>query len=346
MSGVRKSVYAKAVKMGDYTKSQRILYLIRAILSSPNNMVNDDTFRKLMGDPSKANYHKLIKELTSDQGEIRALLTRNEFEGTFHYSLNEYYTGLRAASAQNEFVLECYLRLGGVLPEEMQKRLSHVINQKNQKTKNLSRKFCHVTPVRGRELEDHQQECLSIITKSILEEKEIILTYKDSKEILSTILFRPFTLCQYREDLYLLGHELSNKEYSDRTCKIRRILKVEATENKFTYPANKNWDPHGKFKMNSGIIDKFDERCDVQIKVFGSSRIIFNEKNIFNNKLIESCADHDLYEVTCTGINEFLGQLFVYAQDIEIIGNDFLREKFLEKAVMAITRNKKMKKVA
>jgi len=332
--------------MGDYTKTQRVLCLMRAILSAPNSMINDTTFRKLMGDPSKPNYHKLIAELTSDQGEIQALLIREKNEEGFNYTLNEHYSGLKAANAQNEFVLECYSRLGSILPEEMQKRLSSVIGQKDQKTKNLSRKFCHVTPIKGHELENSQKEILSTITKAILEEKEIRITYKDSKDIVSNFLFRPFTLCQYREDLYLLGHELADREYSDRNCKIRRIQKVERTENKFTYPASKNWDPHGKFKTNSGIIDKFSERFDVQIKVFGTSRVVFREKSIFNNKLIKNEAEFDLYEVTCTGINEFLGQLFVYAQDIEIIDNPDMQKLFVEKAILAIERNQKMKKVA
>lgn len=332
--------------MSDYTKTQRVLCLMRAILSAPNSMINDATFRKLMGVPSKPNYHKLIAELTNDQGEIQALLIRDKTEEGFNYTLNEHYSGLKAANAQNEYVLECYSRLGSILPEEMQKRLSSVISQKDQKTKNLSRKFCHVTPIKGHELETHQKEILAKITKAILEEKEIKITYKDSREIVSTFLFKPFTLCQYREDLYLLGHELADKEYSDRNCKIRRIQKVERTENNFTYPANKNWDPHGKFKINSGIIDKMSERYDVQIKVYGTSRVVFKEKSIFNNKLITNGADYDLYEVTCTGINEFLGQLFVYAQDIEIVDNEMMKKLFVEKASQAIGRNQKFKKVA
>jgi predicted DNA-binding transcriptional regulator YafY len=332
--------------MSDYTKTQRVLCLIRALITSPNNMINDITFRSIMGDPSKANYHKLITELTSDQGEIQALLTRDGTEEDYQYTMNEHYSGFSAANAQSEFVLECYSRLGSVLPEEMQKRLSKVINQKNNKTKNLSRKFCHVTPIKGRELEDTQKEILSLITKSILEEKEIRITYKDSKDIVSTFLFKPLTLCQYREDLYLLGHELTNKEFVDRNCKIRRIQKVEATENKFSYPSNKNWDPHGKFRINSGIIDKMSERFDVQIKVFGTSRVMFKDKVIFNNKLITNEADFDLYEVTCTGINEFLGQLFVYAQDIEIVDNEHIKKLFVEKAMAAVGRNQKLKKVA
>ena len=334
--------------MSDYTKTQRVLCLIRTLITSPNNMINDLKFRAIMGDPSKANYHKLITELTSDQGEIQALLTRTGTELDYQYALNEHYSGFASANAQSEFVLECYSRLGSVLPEEMQKRLSKVVNQKNNKTKNLSRKFCHVTPVKGRELENSQKEILSLITKSILEEKEIRITYKDSKDIVSTFLFKPFTLCQYREDLYLLGHELAGREYSDRNCKIRRIQRVEQAENKFTYPANKNWDPHGKFRINSGIIDKMNERYDVQIKVFGTSRVMFREKSIFNNKLLnENHGDEfDLYEVTCTGINEFLGQLFVYAQDIEIVDNEHLKKLFVEKAIAAVNRNQTLKKVA
>lgn len=330
--------------MSDYTKTQRVLCLIRALINAPNNMINDKIFRDLMGDPSKAQYHKLINEFTNDQGEIRALLIRVSEEEDFLYSLNECYSGFAGASSQFEFVLECYSRLGSVLPEEMQKKLSYIVNQKTQRSKKLSRKFCLLTPVKGRELEEYQAKMLSSITKAILEEKEIKITYRDSKDELTTFLYKPFTLCQYREDLYLLGEELHMGDYSFKNCKIRRILKVEPTENKFAYPAH--WNPQSEFRFNSGIINKRDERYDVQIKVYGVSRITFKEKNIFNNKLIINEPDYDIYELTCTSINEFIGQLFVYAQDIEIIDNEMIKNKFVEKAEQAIGRNKKIKKVA
>ena len=84
----------------------------------------------------------------------------------------------------------------------------------------------------------------------------------------------------------------------------------------------------------------------MQIKVYGKSTFMFKEKSIFNNKLITNEAEYDLYEMTCTGINEFLGQLFVYAQDVEIIDNPILQAMFIEKAQQAIARNQKIKKVA
>lgn len=337
-------VKSKEFIMSDFTKTQRVLCLIRALISAPNNMINDKTFRDLMGKPSKAQYHKLINEFTNDQAEIRALLIRIEEEDDFLYTLNECYSGFASAGSQFEFVLECYSRLGSVLPEEMQKRLSYIVNQKTRRSKKLSRKFCLLAPVKGRELETPQKNVLTVITKAILEEKEIKITYSDSQNTQTTFLYKPFTLCQYREDLYLLGEELSQGEYSFKTCKIRRILQVEASETKFSYPVN--WNPQNEFRLNSGIINKRDERYDVQIKVFGVSRITFKEKNIFNNKLIINEAEYDIYELTCTSINEFIGQLFVYAQDVEIIDNEMIKNKFIEKAEVAISRNKKIKKVA
>lgn len=64
--------------------------------------------------------------------------------------------------------------------------------------------------------------------------------------------------------------------------------------------------------------------------------------------LIEETGEYDQYQAKYSNIEEFLGQLFVYAQDIEIIASSKLKEKFQEKAVLAISRNtvkKALKKV-
>jgi|GEM_PF-2247985 len=330
----------------DYNKTQQVLMLIKEIVRTPNNMVNDSTFRAIMGDPSKANYHRIIKELTTDQGELLALIKRIKIEDDFYYSLNESYTGVKAASMQEEFMLECYSRLGSVLPDEMQKRLSSIVDQKMERSRNLDRKFCHIKPVEGHKLSAEQKRNLSVIIKAILEEKEVRITYVDSKKNKSEFLMRPFTLSLYREDLYLLGERLKNREYEYKNCKIRRIVSVELTENKFTYPLGRIWDPKRDFELSSGIINARNENFEVQINVYGESRNVFREKRFFNNKLILSEEHFDSYELICTNINEFLGQLFIYAQDIEVITEGEIKKRFLEKAEKAILRNQKNKSAA
>jgi hypothetical protein len=104
------------------------------------------------------------------------------------------------------------------------------------------------------------------------------------------------------------------------------------------------WNPKLEFQASSGIMNLTNESFDVQINVFGDSRIVFKEKRFFNNTLILSEEHFDTYQLTCTSINEFLGQLFIYAQDIEIVNNEMLRLKFLEKAEQAIVRNQKVKR--
>jgi predicted DNA-binding transcriptional regulator YafY len=332
----------------DYNKTQRVLWLIRTIINTPNNMINDVTFREVMGNPSKATYHKLIVELTTDNGEIEALLKREGLNDDYNYYLNESYADLKGANSQTEFVLECYSRLGSILPEEMQNRLSHITNQKINKTKNLNRKFCHVKPIEGRELGPNQKKYLSLIVSAILSQKEVMITYKDAKDLTSTFVFRPFTLCMYRDDLYLLGDRLLDKEYSYKNCKIRRVLNIVQLDSSFSYPSNKYWNPQVEFSGTSGIINKRQESYDVQVKIYGESRKAFQEKKFFNNKLIIAENDYDHYEMTCTSFNEFLGQLFVYAQDVEIVNNPEMKKLFLEKAMIAIERNQKveLKKVS
>jgi hypothetical protein len=348
----------------DYNKTLRVLHLIRKLIDSPNNMVNDATFREIMCAHKKACYHKLINELTEDHAEHLALLKRetikitdfdlkgkvpdSDFDKkeTYNYYLNESYKGISGASAQTEFMLECYSRLGSILPDGMQNRLSKVINQKTKKAKNLKKKFCHVKPIAGKELEPNQKKFLPLIIKSILLQKELLITYTNALGVTGPFVFRPLTLSMYRDDLYLLGTYLVDKVYEEKNCKIRRISEVTQLEASFPYPTG--WDPQGKFQGSSGIINNRDESCNVQIKIYGVSRLAFKEKNIFNNKLLNenNGDDFDLYEVTCTRYNEFLGQLFVYAQDIEIVDNEHIKKLFIEKAMAAIGRNQKLKQVA
>lgn len=322
-----------------YNKTLRVLALIRTLIQAPNYQINDEIFRSVMGHPAKATYHKLIEELTNDQGEISALLIRKKEEDTFHYFLNESYRELKGASSKTEFVLECYSRLGSLLPEDMQSRMAGIAGQKFQKTKNLKRKFCHVKPVEGKPFTEKQKENLPKIINAILSQNELRMNYIDSTGANSTFLFRPFTLCMYREDLYLVGHYLDNKEFKIKNCKIRRIEDVCLMESKFTYPAAKEWDPQDYFRNTSGIINNLDESCDVQIRVYGVSRLAFRDKTFFSSRLIDSHADYDQYELTCTRYNEFIGQLFVYAQDIEIMDHDVLSKLFVEKATQAVARN-------
>lgn len=326
----------------DLSKSLRIVELIRALMNARDFKIDDDTFRRIMGNPSKANYHVIVKQLTTPLGFSGPVLIREALpdNGGFYYYLSEDFEQISNVSAVTEFSLECYSRLGSVLPEQLQNRMSSISEKKQLKTKNLKRKFCNIAPIVGKPFDQKQKNIVMTIVNSVLNEKEMIVTYHTSKDEVKEFNFQAYTLCAYREDLYVLGRYLSGGEYHERMLKIRRILKAQQLDNAFKYPSERSWNPIEKFSHSSGIITQLDETCEVKVRVYGLSRNAFKDKVFFQSRFLDNHADYDEYELICTRYNEFIGQLFVYAQDIEIVDNPKVRELFKQKAHEALNRNR------
>jgi predicted DNA-binding transcriptional regulator YafY len=55
--------------------------------------------------------------------------------------------------------------------------------------------------------------------------------------------------------------------------------------------------------------------------------------------MINQARDYDEYECIYTNIEEFLGFLFIYGQDVEIISDASLKKSFREKAEKILKRN-------
>ena len=68
----------------------------------------------------------------------------------------------------------------------------------------------------------------------------------------------------------------------------------------------------------------------------------FSEKSFFEADLVQQTDDYDQYQINYSGQEELLGQLFVYAEDIEILSPEHLKDAFFEKANNALVRNKKV----
>ena len=134
------------------------------------------------------------------------------------------------------------------------------------------------------------------------------------------------------------------KEANLRNYKISRVTRVQETTNKFRYPNGATWNPVEHFKNSSGII--VDTPQSAIFRVFGHSKNIIAEKNFYNSLLMHSCAEYDEYQCNYTNKEEFVGALFVYGQDIEIIESKALRDFFIEKAQEALSRNDPSKKAA
>ena len=136
------------------------------------------------------------------------------------------------------------------------------------------------------------------------------------------------------KDIYLNAYTGEFHLAGVKTFKLVRFESFEITQGKFTYPSC--WDVE-KYYQNRDLVD--EKRSHAVFRVFRESRKQIREKTFFNKIEVSSNDIYDEYRVSYSNSHELLGQLFVYAQDIEIIEDDELKEAFLEKAQKAIEQN-------
>ena len=74
--------------------------------------------------------------------------------------------------------------------------------------------------------------------------------------------------------------------------------------------------------------------------MYGDSKKILSEKRFFDADIIDKTKEYDEYVCHFTNIDEFIGLLFIYGQDIEIVSDVGLKNAFKEKAEKIIQRNK------
>lgn len=127
------------------------------------------------------------------------------------------------------------------------------------------------------------------------------------------------------------------KEDNIRSYKVSRISKIQELKEKFKYPISIKWNPKTYFEKSSGIITGTLKKATY--RVYGDSKKILSEKQIFDSALINETKDYDEYQCHYTNIDEFIGLLFIYGQDIEIISDNNLKKAFKEKAEKILLRN-------
>lgn len=127
------------------------------------------------------------------------------------------------------------------------------------------------------------------------------------------------------------------KEENYRAYKLSRLQNVEILIEEFKYPLASKWNPAERFKNASGLVLGEVKSCE--FRVYGNSKFLLREKRFFKTVRFEEGKEFDLYECQYTNIEEFVGQLFVYGQDIELVGHSEVREKVVEKANAILKRN-------
>jgi hypothetical protein len=320
--------------MKDYTKTDRVILLIQTICRSPRLSLTEKKVKEILGDPSRAQWYKLRLELLEDVGLRRAiLLEQTDEEGNTNFQLNQcdwfhYLEG----SQEIQFILKFYRELGHLFPKIDTDGIT-------TSSKNLDRKFHYLCKIKAKDSLERGEHHLETIMRALIGNRKLLIDYKgshDTKE--KTIDIFPLTLTQYRDDLYLMAYKSEIKDENIRAYKISRINKIQSLKDSFKYPSEIKWNPRDYFKNTSGIIAGVSNKA--QFKVFGDSKKILCEKKIFDAEVIQQTKDYDEYVCNYTNIDEFIGLLFIYGQDIEIVSDKELKKAFKEKAENILKRNR------
>lgn len=317
----------------DYTKTDRIILLIQTICRAPRLSLSEKKVKEILGNPSRAQWYKLKQELSEDVGQRRAILLElTDEEGNTNYQLNQcdwfhYLEG----SQEIQFILKSYKELGHLFPKIETDGIS-------TSSKNLERKFHYLCKLKAKDNSEKKEHHLEIIMRALIGNRKLLIDYKgsnDSKE--KTVDIYPLTLTQYRDDLYLLAYKSEIKDENIRAYKISRMVKVQSLKDSFKYPNENKWSPYDYFKNTSGIIAGPSKKA--QFKIFGDSKRILSEKKIFDAEIIAQSKEYDEYICHYTNKEEFIGLLFIYGQDIEIVSPLELKKSFIDKAEKILRRN-------
>ena len=245
-------------------------------------------------------------------------------------------------SLEGKFFLECYKHVGYLLDSDYSRAqfeddLDITSNQHNK----LKRKFFYLAKVQAKAFSKHQRAILERLVKSLLNETQVVLNYPINDPIKSKKgrTVRPFTLCQYRDDLYLLcEEEQKDGSWVHKNFKISRIKDLHESTEKFSYPSQNKWNPDEAFKLTSGLINSKPK--EARVLVHGHFKQLLLEKNFCNARLKSNTEEEEHeYIFTYTEPNEFIGQLFTYAECVEILEPQVLREQFIAKAERALSLN-------
>lgn len=341
---------------------KKFIKVLLAILDSPYKRLSEDELRVLLDNPPKATWHRHIKTLT--KGEIPIL---KKVKNTEHLEIYSAQTGeitktpkvyyelkgnlhdLAGLSKEETYVLESYKHLGYLLDANLTDIPFQTDEAVTTKDLNeLSRKFFYLSKVTAKPFKESNKKAFKVLINSLLNNKMIYLFYPSANDPNAerTRLIKPMTICHYKDDLYLMGHEekLQCSSWEPRIYKISRIKDLQKTNESFKYPSKNKWNPKDEYKHASGIIRGKEKSA--QVKVYSHMRKILKEKNIMNSTLIEEYEDYDIYHFTYTSKAEFLGQLFVWAENVEIQYPYDLKEAFIRKAQVALSRNHILKKAS
>ena len=318
-------------------KTEKILIILRMVLENSASRIPVEDILELVG--SRATYYRLVKELTDDMISGNASLFRLvKDEGQEYLCLNKsMFKHFHPEHLETSYIFEAYARMGALLKtdnfNEDVEFLKESVFKLNGHAEQMKRKFHYLDQV-TRKKTSKDIDLKSKIVNSLVLNNFLDIQY--SGKIYSSVA--PLCLVQYRDALYLvLAKNLDHLDRNIRRFKLDRIESIEVLEESFVYPKSTHWCPNRFFAESSGMMT--GDIQTAKLRVFGDSRIHIREKSFFFKEHLFSTEHHDEYQIKFSNIDEVLGQLFVYAQDIQILENDQLSDGFINKAKLAIRKN-------
>lgn len=319
-------------------KTDKYINLIIKISNSRNWEISEEQLKETLESPSKSQYYNYLQDLLTETSDRPAILTKLVRENRNFYKLSENtWSHFFIAKEEGEFLLQVHRQLGYLIENGLH---DLDINFSKKNRNNFERKFFYLSTIKGKAFSTDQKENLHLLIKSLISNKVLQVLYNDKYYIVS-----PLSLCQYRDDLYLIASKGKFFEDNFRHFKLSRIKSIVILDESFRYPKETIWNPKEYFKDSSGIITGDSKKATISVK--GYAKKLLNEKNFFSSTLVKKTELFDQYELSYTSEEEFLGQLFIYADEIIIDSPSYLRERFLNKAKSCIQNNSiQNKKVA
>lgn len=315
-------------------KTEFIMTLFGHLLEAKGNKITMQKVKDLFP-KARSSYFRNVSEILNfmmPSGE--PLLKKIKEEDQEFLVFNKAFTKEYIPEGEeNIFNLQALTKLGQLLDNtQMNESLKDLkdIYQINGRAREINEKFFHLTKLST--ISD--KLVYKDIVNALLKNNVVNFKY-NSKAYLG---YHFLSICQYRDSLYVLAFKDSFSLSKVKTFKMNRFESVEILENTFSYPSK--WNVEEYFKSSSGIITGQD--CVAKIRVYRESRKHIQERSFFNKEQVESNDLFDEYDLVYTSVDEFLGQLFVYAQDVEILSPISLKEAFMEKAEQALLINSKL----
>ena len=314
-------------KLLPMTKTQKYLNVLLEVLASPKTRLSEKKLLEFINAP-RSSYYRYLADLTSlPIYKNKPLLVSYEENNKRYYTLHKtYLKHFTQDQKHQEFLLSAFAKIATLLKNPL---LEEEIQKKS--SPEIKKKFYFITDTNPESRYFENNEIKENIIEALLLDKKIAITYQGK----SYDNLLPLTLVEQKRSLYLIAGKNNTKVENIRTFKLIRIEEIKIKEEGFKYPAR--WKPSEYFAGSSGIIS--GATIKAEIKVFDVCRKIFKEKIILHSQLTKREEDFDHYTIEFTNIEEAMASLFAYAQDIEIISPKDLKERFIQKAQSAISRN-------